>query len=514
MTVVQFKFGRPSDGQPLPAAGTLRFTPTRERVVPGDPDMVVLPVPFSLQVPKDTGRLDVDLSPSGPGWVWEIYSHSFGVAASYRYVVVPEPAPDLDRPGEFLPVDYPDLVRVEPKTLEVSLEPDPLWWAELVAAKATAGQVLVVQEHVEQIAEGMEASLSEMLAKSQNLADVPSPAAARSNLGAAAVDHQHGLDDVTGLQGALAAKADLVGGKVPTSQIPSEALIVPHVVDSEAEMLALTVDEVQPGDMAVRTDGAGTFILKDADPSDLSSWVHLSAPTDQVTLVNGQAGVVVLGASDVGAATPQQVADAVGAVEILAEGFADQAEGSAQAAAQSASNAATEKQAAQTARAGAETARTGAENALNQIPATITSEVVTQVDPKVTAAQTARTGAEDARDRAEGFRDETEQAVTTGLSWSGTVDVPTDAPRMLHATLTGNATLNLGTPDIARAFTVSLLLAQDATGGRTVTIPGARYAWSVAYTHTGEANSVDLVHCLWTGSYWVVLPGAQKVGVV
>lgn len=141
MTVVKFSFGRPYDGGPLPTSGTLRFKPTRERVVVGDPDMIVLPLPFSMAVPKDTGLLDVDLSPSGPGWVWEIYSHSFGVAASYRYVVVPEPVPDPDRPGEFLPVDYPDLVRVDKDTLDPTAVPDPAWWAEVERTVST-GEVV------------------------------------------------------------------------------------------------------------------------------------------------------------------------------------------------------------------------------------------------------------------------------------------------------------------------------------------------------------------------------------
>lgn len=153
MTLVRFFFGRPSDGGPLPTAGTLRFTPTRERVIEGGPDMIVLPIPFSRAVPKDTGLLDVDLSPSGPGWVWEIYSHSFGVASSYRYVVVPD-SPD--------PVDYTDLVQVDKGTLDPSLDPDPLWWAELVAAKATAAQVMEAQANVEEIADGIDVSLSEV----------------------------------------------------------------------------------------------------------------------------------------------------------------------------------------------------------------------------------------------------------------------------------------------------------------------------------------------------------------
>jgi hypothetical protein len=100
---------------------------------------------------------------------------------------------------------------------------------------------------------------------------------------------------------ALGAKADLVSGLVPTSQIPALALTTAVPVDSQAAMLALTAAQVQPGDLAVRSDGAGTFILTTADPSVLASWTRLNAPTDAVTSVNGQLGTVSLAAADVGA---------------------------------------------------------------------------------------------------------------------------------------------------------------------------------------------------------------------
>lgn len=138
MTLIRFFRTRPTaDGTRVPASGTLRFTPTRERVVVGDPDEVILPIGFSVQVPKDTGRADVDLAPTGPGWVWEVYSHSFGVTAEYAYVIVPEPVPDPVNPGEFLPVDEPDLVRVDKDTLDPAAVPDPAWWAEVERTVST-----------------------------------------------------------------------------------------------------------------------------------------------------------------------------------------------------------------------------------------------------------------------------------------------------------------------------------------------------------------------------------------
>jgi hypothetical protein len=107
-----------------------------------------------------------------------------------------------------------------------------------------------------------------------------------------------------------ATKADLVGGVIPTSQIPSLALVNVVPVASQAAMLALTATQVQPGDVAVRSDGAGSFILTATDPSVLSSWTRLNAPSDAVTLVNGQAGAVVLGKADIGLPLADNTSDA------------------------------------------------------------------------------------------------------------------------------------------------------------------------------------------------------------
>ena len=62
------------------------------------------------------------------------------------------------------------------------------------ADSMTPQAVLDAVEHVDQTAESIDGALAEMLAKSANLADVPSPAAARTNLGAAAADHTHTPD--------------------------------------------------------------------------------------------------------------------------------------------------------------------------------------------------------------------------------------------------------------------------------------------------------------------------------
>lgn len=88
--------------------------------------------------------------------------------------------------------------------------------------------------------------------------------------------------------------------KIPTTQLPAIAITDTFVVASQAEMLALTA---QTGDVAVRTDTNETYILKGTDPTTLSEWTKLATPTDAVTSVNGQTGVVTLGTDEVAEGT-------------------------------------------------------------------------------------------------------------------------------------------------------------------------------------------------------------------
>jgi hypothetical protein len=105
------------------------------------------------------------------------------------------------------------------------------------------------------------------------------------------VGHTHVIGDVTNLQNNLDAKADLVSGKVPVSQIPSIAIGESFTAANEAAMLAL-VAEI--GDIAVRTDlGNARYILVDDDPTVLGNWQVL-ATTGGVTSVNGDTGDVVI----------------------------------------------------------------------------------------------------------------------------------------------------------------------------------------------------------------------------
>ncbi len=146
------------------------------------------------------------------------------------------------------------------------------------------------------IAEFRAADLSEKTAREQAIAGL-------NTYITSVVAEQNGQLSALGsslatLQGTMVAKADLIGGKIPTSQIPSIALGTAVSVDTQAQMLALTTEQVQPGDFAIRPDS--TWILISANPASLSSWKRL-AVGGGVTTVNGMAGAVVLAAADVGA---------------------------------------------------------------------------------------------------------------------------------------------------------------------------------------------------------------------
>ena len=108
----------------------------------------------------------------------------------------------------------------------------------------------------------------------------------------------------TATQTALNAKADLVGGVIPTSQIPALAITeFLGTVASQTAMLALTG---QKGDWCLRSDKAVAYVITGNTPSQIGSWTAVTVPGSAVTTVNNQVGTVTLGASDVGAATTAQ----------------------------------------------------------------------------------------------------------------------------------------------------------------------------------------------------------------
>ncbi|MCP4808291.1 MAG: hypothetical protein GY884_23365, partial [Proteobacteria bacterium] len=114
------------------------------------------------------------------------------------------------------------------------------------------------------------------------------------------VSHTHAQSEITNLVTDLAAKADLVAGKVPTSQLPDIA--ISEFLGSVASQAAQTALSGEVGDWCIRTDESKTYIISANDGSTYSDWTQIATPSAPVDSVNGQTGVVVLGPTDVGAA--------------------------------------------------------------------------------------------------------------------------------------------------------------------------------------------------------------------
>ena len=89
-------------------------------------------------------------------------------------------------------------------------------------------------------------------------------------------------------------------GKLDSSILPALAITNTFTVANQAAMLALTAQE---GDIAIRTDGTGSWILTASPASTLANWKQLSAPTDLVTSVNGKTGAVTLTTGDIAEGT-------------------------------------------------------------------------------------------------------------------------------------------------------------------------------------------------------------------
>ena len=100
------------------------------------------------------------------------------------------------------------------------------------------------------------------------------------------------LGYINSQKGAVNGIAELDGnGLVPTHHLPALAISETSVVNSQANMLALTA---QVGDVAVRTDVNKSFILTATPASTLGNWQELLTPTDAVLSVDGSTGAISL----------------------------------------------------------------------------------------------------------------------------------------------------------------------------------------------------------------------------
>lgn len=120
--------------------------------------------------------------------------------------------------------------------------------------------------------------------------------------------------EIVAINNTLPLKADLVGGVIPTSQIPAiaitEFLKLPNneLPVSEVEMLTL---RGQQGDFTIRTDLSTQFTIVSGNGSLLSDWLAMPQASSPVTSVNGQIGNIILGRGDIGIDSSDNVPEGV-----------------------------------------------------------------------------------------------------------------------------------------------------------------------------------------------------------
>jgi hypothetical protein len=160
------------------------------------------------------------------------------------------------------------------------------------------------------------------------------------------------LGYINGQKGAANGLAELDGsGLVPTHHLPALAITTTQVVNSEANMLALTA---QVGDVAVRTDVNKSFILTATPATTLGNWQELLSPTDAVLSVDGSTGAIslsgtylnrtsgqLLGALDANTFKVTNLGTPTSNADAATKAYVDTVAGSATAAAASAAAAAT-----------------------------------------------------------------------------------------------------------------------------------------------------------------------------
>lgn len=123
-------------------------------------------------------------------------------------------------------------------------------------------------------------------------------AVAALDQGKAAAVHVHPLGAVGGLTEALAAKADLIGGKIADAQLPPLAITDVFPVLDQAAMLALSAQRGDVASYVVPGETPDTFyrlhfILQTEPASVLANWHPLDPTLEGVTSFNGRMGVVV-----------------------------------------------------------------------------------------------------------------------------------------------------------------------------------------------------------------------------
>jgi len=300
-------------------------------------------------------------------------------------------------------------------------------------------------------------------------------------------------------------------GKVPTDQIPAISFSSVKVLGSEADMLALSSAVV--GSVVIRTDINKNYVLAAANPSVRANWIELLTPAPPVQTVNGYSGNVSIAKTDLGLGNVQNTSDADKVISTRTQTALDTKVDKVTGKGLSTNDYST-----------AEKTKLAAITGTNTGDQDLSSYATTAaLALKAPLASPTFTGTV------------TTAAITTGDLSSTAVTAPTYAstPRTLTysgstiswnptqglnaaITLTQNSTLSFtAAPPVGSYGTV--VLTQDATGSRTITLPtitnvtnkvlGSTSTSTVALSTAG--NSKDILNFYYDGTilYWNIGQG-------
>jgi hypothetical protein len=344
-------------------------------------------------------------------------------------------------------------------------------------------------------------------------------------------------------------------GKVPTDQIPAISFSSVKVLGAEAEMLALGSAVV--GSVVIRTDVNKNYVLAASNPAVLTNWIELLTPAPPVQTVNGYSGNISITKADLGLGNVQNTSDADKVISTRAQTALDTKVDKVTGKSLSTNDYSTAEKTKLAAITGTNTgdqdlSAFATTTALNTKVDKVTGKSLSTNDystaekTKLAAITGTNTGDQDLSSYATTAvlalkaplasptftGTVTTAVITTGDLSSSSVTAPTYAstPRTLTysgstiswnptqglnaaITLTQNSTLSFtAAPPVGSYGTV--VLTQDATGNRTLTLPstanivlGSTSTTTVALSTT--ANAKDILNFYYDGTncYWNIGQG-------
>jgi hypothetical protein len=324
-------------------------------------------------------------------------------------------------------------------------------------------------------------------------------------------------------------------GKVPTDQIPAVSFSSVKVLGSEAEMLGLGSAVV--GSVVIRTDINKNYVLAVANPAVRANWIELLTPAPPVQTVNGYSGNVSITKADLGLGNVQNTSDADKVISTQTQTALDTKVDKVTGKGLSTNDYSTAEKTKLA-------AITGTNTGDQDLSAYATTSALNSKVDKVTGKGLSTNDYTTAEKTKLASINLSSYATTAALTqkaplaspiFTGTVTAPTYASTPIPLTYTGstifwnptqglNAAITL-TQNSTLSFTTAppvgsygrVVLTQDATGGRTITLPtitnvtnkllGSTSTSTVALSTAG--NSKDILNFYYDGTfvYWNIDQG-------